>query len=83
MASTRSLGLALLIAIPVAASGCVLPSKGTRIYVDHRAGTFWSGKGKLLEVSEDQTQCRVAVRDRALIVHTLWVECRSVHPRKS
>jgi hypothetical protein len=83
MGSIRIGTLALLSVTLLAASGCILPSKGTPIYVDHRAGSFWSGKGKLIEVSEDQSECRVAVRDRALFVHTMWVECRSVHPRKS
>jgi hypothetical protein len=83
MAWIRKPTLALLILALLAAGGCMLPSKGTRIYVDSRAGSFWSGKGKLLEVSEDKTRCHIAVRDRALIVHKLWVECRSVHPRTS
>jgi hypothetical protein len=83
MATTRTLALAVLAVCLFGVGGCILPSKGTRVFVDHRAGSFWSGKGKLLEVSQDQSECRVAVRDRALIVHTMWVECRSVHPRKS
>jgi hypothetical protein len=83
MQSIRILALAVLAVTLLAAGGCVMPSKGTLVYVDRRAGSFWSGKGKLLEVSKDQSECRVAVRDRALIVHTMWVECRSVHPRRS
>jgi hypothetical protein len=83
MTAARNSTLALLIGALLAAGGCMLPSKGTPVFVDQRAGTFWSGKGKLIEVSEDQARCRVAVRDRALVVHELWVECRSVHPRKS
>jgi hypothetical protein len=58
-----------------------MPSKGTPVLVDHRAGEFWSGKGLLLEVSEDRLKCKVAVRDRALFVHERWVNCASVHPR--
>jgi hypothetical protein len=83
MASIRTLAVVTLAISLLGAGGCVLPSKGTRVFVDHRAGSFWSGRGKLIEVSQDQSECRVAVRDRALIVHTMWVECRSVHPRKS
>lgn len=72
----------LILMLPLlGASGCLLPSKGTPVFVDSRSGTYWSGRGVLLEVSEDQTRCRVAVRDRALIVHRKWVDCRSVHPR--
>jgi hypothetical protein len=72
--------LAALLALPLA--GCLLmPKHGTPVYVDAFAGDFWSGEGLLLEVTPDQTRCRVAVRDRALIVRTLWVACRSVHPR--
>jgi hypothetical protein len=63
-------------------AGCLMPKGGTPVFVDLRAGDFWSGKGVLLEVSEDQKQCRVAVRDRALFVHELWTECRNIHPRR-
>lgn len=64
------------------ALGCLMPQQGTPVYVDAWAGDFWSGKGMLLEVSEDRERCRVAVRDRALMVQERWVACRSVHPRK-
>jgi hypothetical protein len=80
MSAARALPLALLLAA-LATSGCLMPSKGTPVFVDHRAGTFWSGKGLLLEVSEDRLECKVAVRDRALFVHERWVHCASVHPR--
>jgi hypothetical protein len=70
------LGLALLCA------GCLMPNRGTPVYVDGWAGDFWSGKGMLLEVSPDQRRCKVAVRDRALVVRRLWVDCTSLHPRK-
>jgi hypothetical protein len=64
-------------------SGCLMPSRGKPVWVDARAGKFWSGKGRLLEVSPDRLQCRVAVRDRALFVHDRWVPCASVHERRS
>jgi hypothetical protein len=59
-----------------------MPAQGTPVFVDHRAGTFWSGKGMLQEVSPDKARCRVVVRDRALIVKERWVECRFVHERR-
>lgn len=79
----RSLGsrLAALCAGAALATGCVMPARGTPVFVDLRAGEFWSGKGRLLEVSEDQRRCRVAVRDRALFVRTFWTACSSLHPR--
>jgi hypothetical protein len=52
------------------------------VWVDSRAGDFWSGAGILTEVSDDRLRCRVAVRDRALFVHHRWVPCASVHPRR-
>jgi hypothetical protein len=63
-------------------AGCLMPRQGTPVYVAASAGDFWSGKGMLREVSADRERCRVAVRDRALIVQELWVACTSVHPRK-
>jgi len=60
-------------------AGCLMPGQGTPVFVDMRAGTFWSGEGMLVEVSPDKKSCRVAVRDRALIVKHLWVDCRWVH----
>ena len=62
--------------------GCLMPRQGTPVYVDAWAGDFWSGKGMLLEVTANRERCRVAVRDRALIVQEQWVVCTSVHPRK-
>ena len=62
--------------------GCQMPAKGTPVFVDMRAGRFWSGEGLLLEVNEDETRCRVAVRDRALVVHKMWVDCTYVHATK-
>jgi hypothetical protein len=72
-----------LLAVAVLGSGCMMPRRGTAIFVDHRAGNFWSGKGLLLEVSDDQQRCHVAVRDRALFVRKPWVECTRVHPRSA
>ena len=63
--------------------GCLMPQQGTPVYVDAWGGDFWSGKGMLLEVTADRERCRVAVRDRALIVQERWVACTSVHPRKT
>lgn len=71
-------GLALALAL----GGCWLPKRGTPVFVDSRAGDFWSGKGLLVEVSPDQKRCKVAVRNDALIVRERWVECLSVHPRR-
>lgn len=75
------LRLALAAGLALGASACVMmPSHGTPVLVDHRAGRFWSGKGLLLEVSEDKRSCRVAVRDRSLLfVRKLWTDCGYVH----
>jgi len=62
------------------AIGCVTPAKGTAVHVDMRAGDFWSGKGQLLEVSDDQRECRVALRGMSLLVTEQWVSCDYVHP---
>ena len=67
----------------LALGGCLMPGQGTPVFVDMRAGRFWSGKGMLLDVSPDKKRCRVAVRDRALIVHELDVDCRWVHERNA
>lgn len=76
---TRSLALtAFVLAF---AAGC-LPTKGTPIFVDSAAGGYWSGKGMLVEVSPDETQCRVVVRDSTLIRRNQWVHCNHVHPRR-
>jgi hypothetical protein len=72
--------LALLLAC-LAASGCLMPNRGTPVFVDGRTGRYWSGKGLLLEVSPDRQSCLVAVRDRALFVRERWVPCLSVHSR--
>ncbi len=73
--------LAWLCAAALLASACQLPARGTPVFVDARAGRFWSGVGVLTEVSPDQERCRVSVRDRALIVRDRWLECRFVHAR--
>jgi hypothetical protein len=62
-------------------TGCMLPSRGEPVFVDHRAGRFWSGKGMLVEASEDRSRCRVAVRGREGLVEKRWVDCTHVHPR--
>src|ERR1700752_3169125 len=55
--------LALALLLPLALGGCLLPNRGTPVFVDGRAGSYWSGKGMLLEVAPDRVKCRVAVRD--------------------
>ena len=77
----RRLAAGALALLSLLGAGCVLmPSRGTPVLVDHRAGSFWSPEGKLLEVSQDEKRCRVAVRDRSLVfVRTFWTECRFVH----
>ena len=75
------LPVALAAGLALLASACLMPSQGTPVFVDLRAGDFWSGKGRLLEVSDDRARCRVAVRDRAGFVRELWTDCTSVHER--
>jgi hypothetical protein len=72
--------------LAVSAAGglaCVMPNAGTPVFVDVGAGDFWSGNGRLTEVSDDQKRCRVSVRDRSLIVRDLWVDCQRVHSRRT
>jgi hypothetical protein len=76
---SRCLLLALLFSSLIC--GCLLPAQGTPVYVDMRAGRFWSGEARLLEVSDDQKRCRVSVRQRTLVVRTLWVHCVHVHAK--
>jgi hypothetical protein len=78
----RALALALLFAACLALGGCLMPNRGTPVFVDSRAGNYWSGKGWLLEVSPDRARCRVAVRDTALFVRKPWVPCSSIHERR-
>jgi hypothetical protein len=70
-----------LLWLAVGLTGCLMPTKGTPVFVDGRAGEFWSGRGLLQEVSPDRLKCRVAVRNRALVVRDLWVPCASLHER--
>ena len=73
----------LLAAAALLAVGCVVPAAGTAVFVDMRGGDFWSGKGQLLEVSDDEKRCLVAIRGKSLLVRERWVDCASVHPRNS
>jgi len=75
------LRLLVVLAVALATAGCLMPNGGTPVFVDSRAGDYWSGKGLLTEVSPDRKQCHVFVRDRALIVREQWLPCTSVHPR--
>ena len=77
----RHLLLAAALLAALAGTGCLLPNGGTPVFVDSRSGRWWSGKGVLTEVSPDQKRCKVAIRDRALVVHRMWVDCITVHPR--
>ena len=62
---------------------CQLPRGGTPVFVDMRAGNFWSGNGKLLEVSDDRKHCRVSVRQRTMIVQEQCVDCAHVHTKSA
>jgi hypothetical protein len=78
----RSLRSAIAIgACLLGTSGCI-SNKGTPVFVDYGALEVWSGKGMLIAVSPDETQCRVIVRDRFLIRRDRWVPCIHVHPRR-
>jgi hypothetical protein len=80
--SVRSLrSKVALLACLVGASGCI-SNDGTPVYVDRGAFDVWTGKGMLVDVSPDQTQCRVVVRDNNLIKRDRWVSCIHVHPRR-
>jgi hypothetical protein len=76
----RRLSLLALLALALAGSGCWLP-KGHPVHIDGRYGKLWSGNGVLIEVSDDGLWCRVAARNRALVVEKKWVECKAVHRR--
>jgi len=81
--SARSLRSKIaLLACLVGASGCI-SNDGTPVFVDFAALEVWSGKGMLVEVSPDQAQCRVIVRDEYLIKRDRWVPCIHVHPRRA
>lgn len=74
---------AAILLLCVGLLGCQMPNGGTPVFVDMRAGRFWSGEGRLLEVSDDDERCLVAVRDRALYVRRMWVDCAHVHATSS
>jgi len=74
------MGRIAVILVSLVMGGCLLP-EGTPVYIDGRHGKLWSGNGVLLEVNEDQVYCRVAARNRALVVEKRWVDCKAVHPR--
>ncbi len=76
----RSAAIACLV-LAASLQGCLMPNRGTPVFVDGRAGEFWSGRGLLLEVSPDRLRCRVAVRNRALVVREIWVPCVALHER--
>jgi hypothetical protein len=81
--SARSLRNALALGVCLLGlSGCI-GNKGTPIFVDYGALEVWSGEGMLLEVSPDEAQCRVVVRDNFLIRRNVWVPCIHVHPRRA
>jgi hypothetical protein len=74
------LPLALALAATLAA-GCVMPA-GQEVVVDRRGGNdVYTGSAVLLEISDEGTHCRVAVRNNALFVEKRWVDCRYVHAR--
>ena len=80
--NARSLRCAIAtLACLLSASGCI-SNDGTPVFVDFAALEVWSGKGMLIDVSPDQTQCRVVVRDDNLIKRDRWVPCIHVHPRR-
>jgi hypothetical protein len=74
------LALALFLAL-LPAAGCVMPA-GEQVVVDRRGGRdVFTGSAVLLEISDDGTRCRIAVRNNALFVEKRWVDCRYVHSR--
>jgi hypothetical protein len=77
----RTISTLLSLALALLLQGCLMPNRGTPVFVDGRSGDYWSGRGLLLEVSPDRLRCHVAVRDRALFVRQPWVPCTSVHER--
>ena len=77
MRSPLALALVLL---ALAAGGCVMPA-GEQVMLDRRGGNVFTGNAVLLEIAENGTRCRVAVRNSALFVEKRWVDCRFVHSR--
>ncbi len=78
MSRTRAVAAALAALL---LAGCFTMPVGEPVYVDSRAGRFYSGEGVLLEVSDSQEHCRIAARERSLLVTEKWVLCRYVHRR--
>ena len=82
MRTSASARAFVVFAMLLACTACVIPNKGTPVFVDANEGRFWSGEGMLVEVAPDKLRCRVVVRDRAFVVRDKWVACRNLHPRK-
>ena len=80
--SARFLRAAIAIAACLLGASACISNKGTPVFVDYGALEVWSGEGMLIEVSPDQTQCRVIVRDEFLIRRDIWVPCIHVHERR-
>ena len=74
-------GFCWLSLLALLAVGCIMPAQGTPVFVDMRAGKFYSGDGMLHEVSDDQERCRVSVRESSMVVRERWVACHYVHAR--
>jgi hypothetical protein len=73
--------LALALAAACLGAGCVMPA-GEEVVVDRRGGgDVFTGSAVLLEISDEGTRCRVAVRNNAMFVEKRWVDCRYVHSR--
>jgi hypothetical protein len=72
----------LLALLALLATGCVMPA-GEQVVLDRRGGNVFSGNAVLLEIGEDGTRCRVAVRNSALFVEKRWVDCRYVHSTRA
>ena len=78
----RSLCRAISLLACLAGATACISNDGTPVFVDYGALDVWSGEGMLVEVSPDQSRCRVIVRDQYLIVRNRWVPCIHVHPRR-
>jgi len=80
--NARFLRTAIAIGACLLGTSACISNKGTPVFVDYGALEVWSGKGMLIEVSPDQVQCRVIVRDNFLIRRDIWVPCIHVHARR-
>jgi len=80
--NARTLRTAIAIGACLLGSSACISNKGTPVFVDYGALEVWSGEGMLIEVSPDQAQCRVIVRDEYLIRRDVWVPCIHVHERR-